>query len=242
MDFVDFIRYITCSIFEKTNDKEDEVVEYMDFDELSKQTKQSFKNVSGFGSPVLIGNSSDIDQLMMKKYHSNDLYQILVRASFHGDLVCVNWLINKKINIHYQDEEALKQASFHDHKQIVKLLLLNGADPSVDDHLILKKCIVMNKCKIIKILLEYHYPFDNIYPQLIFGSAINGYHHAIKYLIKYHYKFTINGKPINNVKLIDIYGRCYLLAIKYYRTYVKRIMEDYTKINIIMDAYQKKNE
>lgn len=163
---------------------------------------------------IYIGGPTDahIYHMIQNNYQSQNYYDIMLEAASKGDIVCINWLISQNINIHYQQEEALKIACLNNHVEIVKLLLLHGANPTINKCDILLKCIQLAHNKIIKLILIYGYVFDNIYKQLLSEAIIHDNHKAVELLITYWNKFSLNGFKMTNTELLEILNNCLLSA------------------------------
>lgn len=104
---------------------------------------------------------------IIDKYGHQQMIDIMKSSISNGDVVTVNWLINSGFNIHHQNELPLKHAYQCNQRKIIKILLLNGADISIDGYALLFKCIREGNLKMIKTIIKYNSLHYSVYDMLI---------------------------------------------------------------------------
>ncbi|XWV24746.1 ankyrin repeat domain containing protein [Tupanvirus deep ocean] len=150
----------------------------------------------------------ELQSIIKNRYGNIDHNDILLKACIKGDIVCVNWLINNKVNIHFQNDKALELACENNYKQIVKLLLINGADISANNYGSLKLSIKLGHDSIVKTLLNYGYEFNNIYENLVELATDNKKSNILRMLYAFRNKFLVNGQKMEDQYFIDVHLYC----------------------------------
>lgn len=129
-------------------------------------------------------NPNDIylKNTVIKRYGHLKMIDILSNSISNGDIVTVNWLINNGFDIHYQNEFPMKHAYYYNQRKIIKILLLNGADISVDGYVLLFKCVHDGNLNMIKTIVKYSSLNYGVYDMLIEEATRIGNKNMINFL------------------------------------------------------------
>ncbi|XWV25987.1 putative ankyrin repeat protein [Tupanvirus soda lake] len=164
-----------------------------------------YTNISSMKQQNITDDCSNTQKLIINRYGIKENVDVFLEACANGDIVSVYWLINNKIDIHHQNDKALYLACENNHKHIVKLLLMNGADISANGYHAFKMCIIFGYDKIIKVILNYVYEFNDVYD--LFVQLSSGYERSniLRMLYAYRHKFLVNGKKMDDKYFINIH-------------------------------------
>jgi len=88
--------------------------------------------------------------------HSFMYSSFLVEASEKGNKDIVELLLKNGADVHYNDDEALQMACSHQHFEIVKLLLENGANPRARGGAAIRRALRNKNQKIVDLLKKYY--------------------------------------------------------------------------------------
>ena len=79
----------------------------------------------------------------------------LVESTYHYNPKTVKLLLDSGCNIHAYDDRAFISSVTNNHYEVAKLLLENGAYVDANDYEAIKFCSIVNNIKMIKLLLDY---------------------------------------------------------------------------------------
>lgn len=203
--------------------------------EIVKIMLDSDIDVNDFGGEFMseaskVGNIDIVNMLLEKGANPTDG---IVGASERGHKEIVKLLINKGADVTFIENLAIKKAAYYGHEECVKLLILagtdlnealikavkkdrvsiikllieNGADISIDDYKVLKEAIYRKKTEIVKILLEAEgNDLSSVIknPEDFYTLAISrNYHEIVKLLIDARFPISDKFKKVylNNAVL-----------------------------------------
>ncbi len=194
--------------------------------------KNKRKNINH--TSVKISGSLDrrIYNLISKKYPKKNFIQILLDAAACGDIAAVNWLVKKEIDIHHNNEEVLIIACVNNHPKIVEILLLHGANPTIQNSQALRESVKMGHSKIVKLLVTYWHFFDDVFEKLILHAVRYGYHKIVKILLIHNKKFLANGEDISVESLNKIYETCLQESTKLTNEKLDKVLSNFKKKSI----------
>ena len=90
----------------------------------------------------------------MNPKEQKKLNQKLIEAAQNGDLEIVKYLVNQGVNIHANDDEALRDASYNGQLEVVKYLVEQGADIHAKNDYALRYSSENGYLEIVKYLIE----------------------------------------------------------------------------------------
>lgn len=137
-------------------------------------------------------NCADSFKLMINKtgYVPVGVY-LLQLASKNGNFSIVEFLVDRKINFHENDEFALVFASKNGYLDIVKLLIKNGANIHIKDDYPLQIASEYDQLNIVEFLIESGANVDANYGRPLYVASNNNNLNIVKCLVQ-------NGANIRN--------------------------------------------
>ena len=127
-----------------------------------------------FNDDIIVNLINDIDDI-----HSYFYYFISI-----GNLEIIKYLIENKVDIHVEDDQALIEASNSGQLEIIKFLLENGADITSQDNQAVISAVINNNLEIIKFLFENGADISAQHNQALISAVINNNLEIVKYLLK----------------------------------------------------------
>ena len=142
-----------------------------------------------------VGNLDGV-KILLGKINENDLGEIFADVCYYGHYDIAKLLLKKypKININYNEGDALIRACEQDHLEIIKLLLQQSA---IDVH-ILDECAIRILCEhgqldIVKYMLK-KFPDINIHhnnESILYSACIGGHIKVVNFLLENYDNFAI---------------------------------------------------
>ena len=116
------------------------------------------------------------------KYKSHSI--ILGKRRDLNELSTWEWMIKERIDVHTNDEWALKWAVINGHLEVVKYLVENGANIHADNELALKWAANNGHLEVVKYLVENGADIHVDNEWALRWAANNGHLDVVKYLVE----------------------------------------------------------
>jgi hypothetical protein len=110
---------------------------------------------------------------------NNDL---LIQSSERGELALVIEALKRGVNIHTQDDNALKWASFNGHFQVVKYLVEQGANIHAENDYALREASYYGHLEVVKYLVEHGADIHAEDDYALKWASYYGHLEVVKYL------------------------------------------------------------
>ena len=135
----------------------------------------------------LLTHDSEIVKLLL--IHNVNIHanndQALRCASGHGHLEVVKLLLDNGADVHADNDQALRCASHHGHLEVVKLLLIYNANVHANNNEALIQASKKNHSEIVKLLLVHGADIHANDNQALKEASYSGHLEVVKVLLKY---------------------------------------------------------
>ncbi len=115
-------------------------------------------------------------------YRKYSKEQALIWASEKGHLSVVQYLVEDNANIHWYDDEALRNATWKGHLPVVKYLVEYKADIHAVDDLALIWASENEHLEVVKYLVEHNANIHTHNDYILRNANEKGHSHMVKYL------------------------------------------------------------
>ncbi|MEK0338334.1 MAG: ankyrin repeat domain-containing protein [Nitrosopumilus sp.] len=133
-------------------------------------------------SDVLKGKSEEEITSLIKRRSNINLNNELIKSSYDGRISVVELLLKCGADVHADNDEALKWASFYSYLNIIKLLLKYGADIHANDDEALQVASRNGHYDVVKLLLDVG---ANVHARILKIAQMNSHTNIVELLKKY---------------------------------------------------------
>jgi hypothetical protein len=140
-----------------------------------------------------------------------DINNLFIESAGNGELSLIVHSLNKGVDIHAENDEALILASKYGHLEVVKYLVEKGADIHTQDDYSLRYSSKYGHLEVVKYLVEKGADIHTGHDFALRYASENGHIEVVKYLVE-------NGADIhtgNDLALIYASRKGHLEVVKY---------------------------
>jgi len=150
----------------------------------------------------------EIEYVNQEVVEEDTIDYMFIDASINGRLEDVRTLLDRGVDIHYNDDFAFRWASCRGHLEVVRLLLDRGADIHADDDGALYSASETGHLEVVRLLLDRGADIHAVDDYALSVASYNGHLEVVRLLL--NRGATINDEALllsfynNNINLVEL--------------------------------------